>query len=155
MHAAVTLLPDFHSPRRTRRFLAASLAAAGVDPDQAWVATLLGHELVANAVQHARTDLEVRLHVDDDTVRVEVCDDNPRRPVPARAPLTATSGRGLVLVARLADQWGVDADDDGKVVWFQVDRHRWRPPTGGGGAAATWPPVTSTPRAMHAPRFTV
>lgn len=122
MHAAFTLSPDLHGPGRARRFLVASLGAAGVDPDHAWIATLVCHELVTNAVQHARTDLEVRVHVDDETVRVEVSDDNPRRPVPSAPPLTATSGRGLVMVGGLADQWGVEADDDCKTVWFELDR---------------------------------
>jgi anti-sigma regulatory factor (Ser/Thr protein kinase) len=155
MHAAFTLSPDLHSPRRARRFLASSLGAAGVHPDHAWVATVVGHELVTNAVQHARTDLEVRVHVDDETVRVEVSDDNPRRPVPSAPPLTATSGRGLMLVGGLADQWGVEADDDCKTVWFELDR---RSPASHGGSsseAATWPPTISMPRGPHGPRLMV
>lgn len=153
MHAAVTLAPDIHSPRRARRFLSALLGAAGVEPDHAWVATMVGHELVTNAVQHARTDLQVRVQVDDDTVRVEVCDDNPRRPVPSDPPLTATSGRGLVLVGGLADRWGVEADEDSKVVWFQVDRRHGRAP--GQTAADPWSPATSTPRGASGPPLIV
>ena len=31
-----------------------------------------------------------------------------------------TSGRGLLIVATLADRWGVDADDRTKTVWFEL-----------------------------------
>jgi anti-sigma regulatory factor (Ser/Thr protein kinase) len=84
--------------------------------------TLVAHELVTNAVQHARTDFVVRVDVCADAVRVEVHDDNPRRPILNTPPPFATSGRGLALVTSLADEWGVDADDDSKVVWARLHR---------------------------------
>ncbi len=34
--------------------------------------------------------------------------------------MQATTGRGLGLVADLADHWGCEATSDGKVVWFTV-----------------------------------
>jgi hypothetical protein len=37
--------------------------------------------------------------------------------------MTATSGRGVALVAALAQDWGCDANgEDGKVVWAEFRR---------------------------------
>ena len=123
MRATLTLPPVLDSARRARRFVERALGDAGIDGDHAWTVTLVAHELVTNAVQHARTDLDLRISVDDDTVHVEVRDDNPRRPLLTPAPRYATSGRGLELVSSLAGEWGVVADDVSKVVWAVVRRH--------------------------------
>ena len=133
MQAVLTLPPALESARCTRRFLERALRAAGIDGDQAWTVTLVTHELVTNAVLHARTDFDLRLAVDGDTVHVEVRDDNPRRPLLTPPPRYATSGRGLELVSSLADEWGVVADDASKVVWAvvrpqPVDDDRTAPP---------------------------
>lgn len=77
MQAVLTLPPALESARRARRFLERALRAAGIDGDQAWTVTLVTHELVTNAVLHARTDFDLRLAVDGHTVHVEVRDDNP------------------------------------------------------------------------------
>lgn len=124
MQAAAMLSPDLTSPGSARRFVVAALAGAGADPEQAWVATLLAHELVANAVVHARSDVVVQVLVDDDRLRVEVSDDSPVDPQPRHPDEEATSGRGLQLVARMADEWGIEAADNGKSVWFSMARQR-------------------------------
>jgi hypothetical protein len=53
-------------------------------------------------------------------LRVEVCDrsrDVPRlRPESPSAP----TGRGLLIVDHLADDWGVDLVPGGKTVWFEM-----------------------------------
>jgi anti-sigma regulatory factor (Ser/Thr protein kinase) len=83
-------------------------------------ARLLVSELVVNAVLHARSEVVLRLSLRDEVLRVEVvdCSDAPleQRPVDP----TAVSGRGLMIVDALASAWGVDAADDGKVVWFEL-----------------------------------
>ncbi|MFE9821779.1 ATP-binding protein [Streptomyces sp. NPDC005791] len=95
--------------------------------------TLVVAELSANAVQHGRVagrDFRLRLTLSAaggrSTVRVEVTDTRAERlPEPAPAqdpehPLTET-GRGLLLVARLADDWGWHPrpDGPGKTVWAE------------------------------------
>ena len=122
MDAGLSLPPDLDSAWRARRFVQCALRDGGVTGDTAWMVTLVAHELVTNAVQHARTDFLVHLDIGADTVRVEVHDDNPRRPVLTTPPRFATSGRGLALVTSLAESWGVDADDDSKVVWAILRR---------------------------------
>ena len=34
--------------------------------------------------------------------------------------IVASSGRGLILMEVLADEWGVDPRGDGKTIWFQL-----------------------------------
>ncbi|MFE9920221.1 ATP-binding protein [Streptomyces sp. NPDC005774] len=86
-------------------------------------------ELAANAVTHGRVpgrDAELRLSRDADgtRLRVEVSDARGERlPVPAAdgGPLTE-GGRGLALVAALAEEWGVAERPGapGKTVWALV-----------------------------------
>ncbi|MEV7433262.1 ATP-binding protein [Streptomyces griseoviridis] len=78
-------------------------------------------ELATNALVHgtvADHGFLVRLAAEDDVVRLEVHDSRRLRPEPRRATERDLSGRGLVLVASLADGWGAqDRSPLGKVVW--------------------------------------
>jgi serine phosphatase RsbU (regulator of sigma subunit)/anti-sigma regulatory factor (Ser/Thr protein kinase) len=83
---------------------------------------LVTDELVANALLH--TDggalVEVRmLGGAERRVRIEVTDrssSQPRRRDPGES---SVSGRGLMLVERLADVWGVESRGAGKCVWSE------------------------------------
>jgi hypothetical protein len=55
-----------------------------------------------------------------DRVRVEVTDHGSGRPRRRRAPLQATTGRGLDMVHLLASDWGVRRLARGKAVWFEL-----------------------------------
>ena len=83
---------------------------------------LLVSELVTNAVRHAGGGA-VRLVVAHGrgVLRVEVHDPGKGFEVaaPPEDPLRS-SGWGLVLVAELADRWGVD-HSPGTRVWFEMD----------------------------------
>ncbi|MCQ0022194.1 ATP-binding protein [Streptomyces somaliensis DSM 40738] len=95
--------------------------------------TLVVAELAANAVLHGRVpgrDFELRLAYDRSAglVRVEVSDTHPARPrppepAPGPAPepaVDAEGGRGLLLVAAVADRWGVtERVGPGKTVWAE------------------------------------
>ncbi|MFF8632962.1 ATP-binding protein [Streptomyces pilosus] len=78
-------------------------------------------ELATNALLHGvppGRGLLLRLLPYADSVRVEVHDSGGGVPaVPRGAP--DESGRGLLLVAGLADRWGVTERDPGKVVWCE------------------------------------
>jgi anti-sigma regulatory factor (Ser/Thr protein kinase) len=88
-------------------------------------AELLVSELVTNAVLHARSAARVMIERAGTTVRVSVFDDSPARPRLRDYGPEAVTGRGLVIVDRIAARWGVDPSDDGKCVWFEiVDRSR-------------------------------
>ena len=82
-------------------------------------------ELVTNAITHGRVpgrDFELRLLLwESGTLRIEVSDTRAERlpPLPEPTPDTE-SGRGLFLVAALADAWGVTPRQVGKTVWAEL-----------------------------------
>ena len=90
-------------------------------PVDSYVAALLTSELVTNAVTH-ETNPTVMLDVTCSAsgLRVEVHDSSHAMPAPADAPADAESGRGLIIVAGLADEWGFYATRDGKAVYFTL-----------------------------------
>jgi anti-sigma regulatory factor (Ser/Thr protein kinase) len=89
--------------------------------ESADVVVLLVSELVTNAVLHAAGPVEVALSLEGSSLRVEVSDRDPRLP-PPRADRSehAPTGRGLLLVDRTVDRWGVERLPGGKKVWFEL-----------------------------------
>ena len=115
---ALVLPIDDRSVAAARRCLRNTLEghqAASTDD-----ALLMLSELVTNAVRHAHTLLRVMVSLADQTVRVEVHDDDPTLPVAPDPAHHATSGRGLRIVDDLADRWGITHNGDGKTVWFEL-----------------------------------
>ena len=111
------LPPRVDSPARARQFVDHVLG--GRCPASVTEATaLLVSELVTNAVRHAGTDLTLTLVTTRDGVRVEVRDHSAQMPQLARP--TAGSGRGLMLVERIAHRWGMQREGGGKVVWCEL-----------------------------------
>ena len=111
------------SAGRARSFTARQMRAAGMD-GRTDVGLLLVSELATNALRHAGTEFEVEVSPTRHGVRVSVSDDNPQRP---REALVlpgphVEGGRGLAIVDRLADRWGIEGDPPGKTVWFELDR---------------------------------
>lgn len=109
-----------------RRTVAAHLARWELSPilDDAVLAT---DELFANAVRHASAGphdtIAVTLECSERELRVTLADPSPARPRPRTVDGAAESGRGLTIVAALADDWGTDppdAGDAGKKVWFSL-----------------------------------
>jgi anti-sigma regulatory factor (Ser/Thr protein kinase) len=75
-----------------------------VDPD---VATLLTSDVVTNAILHgAGPSVTVAIRCSRGQLRVDVYDSARSLPVPAETPDEDGAGPELVLVARLADDWG-------------------------------------------------
>ncbi len=83
-------------------------------------ATLLTSELVTNAVLHAATPMCITLHTLPDRIRIDVADGNPAFPSVKEYGKDAATGRGLTLFSTLASDWGVQAVDGGKIVWFEL-----------------------------------
>lgn len=115
--ATLTLAPHPTSPKAARLHVAEMLEA-GPLADLADTASLLVSEVVTNAVLHAATDIVLSCTVDEGSVCIEVRDGSPMAPTLRRYNATASTGRGLGMVELLADEWGVDADEHGKAVWF-------------------------------------
>jgi len=81
-------------------------------------ARLVVTELVSNAVRHARTQIQVTLHRRAHELRIEVHDNSPESPRPAKAVRsTSEGGRGLIVVAALTTAWGATHTATGKIVW--------------------------------------
>lgn len=110
------------SARTARRLTAAILLKQwSLSPQLAEHSVLLVSELVGNAVRHtgART-FGLRILRRRGWIRVEVRD--PSRGLPCLMPVQPmdVSGRGLFLVDKLSDRWGVDLLPRGKTTWFEV-----------------------------------
>jgi anti-sigma regulatory factor (Ser/Thr protein kinase) len=89
-----------------------------VDPD---VVALLTSELVTNAVRHeASPAVTVAITCASGQLRVEVHDSSRAMPAPANAPADAETGRGLIIVAALAEEWGFYPTPGGKAVYFTL-----------------------------------
>lgn len=106
--------------REARKFLAGALENHPAASD----AVLCLSELAANAVLHSasgqpggRFTVRVRLG-QGGRLRVEVADDGGPWAVPAGTG--GQHGRGLLIVSRLALNWGISGDDcTGRIAWFE------------------------------------
>ena len=99
-----------------------------IDAEGQDVALLLTSELVTNAILHARTPVQVGVLVDGDRALVCVADRRADSPELTPRPFTPDrpGGRGLALVADLAESWGTTAYAAGKTVWFVLRTGRNR-----------------------------
>jgi signal transduction histidine kinase len=92
----------------------------GLDLDLPQDAPLLTHELVTNAFRHGDGDhVWVTLIATEDRVFVEVIDEGLGDPHVVRPRPFEESGRGLLWVDNLADDWGV-ARHGVTHVWFRL-----------------------------------
>ncbi|MFJ6793059.1 SpoIIE family protein phosphatase [Streptomyces sp. NPDC091268] len=83
---------------------------------------LVADELIVNALMHTEGPAIVTLRVlpgDQRRLRVEVEDRSSALPRRREAGDAGVSGRGLMLVDRLADVWGVESRGSGKCVWCE------------------------------------
>ncbi|MFF4961916.1 ATP-binding protein [Streptomyces sp. NPDC001222] len=123
---------EWRLPRHARsvaraRALLRDQAASWKLPDEVTeAAVLLLSELMTNAYRHARVspgrEIRARCVLEADRLRVSVTDANDTLPTPRQAAPDDESGRGLALVAALAEKWGAEprAAGIGKTVWFEL-----------------------------------
>ncbi|MFD9003045.1 SpoIIE family protein phosphatase [Streptomyces sp. NPDC059582] len=103
------------------------LQAWGMDEDTAFAAELIVSELVGNATRYGVPPLRLRLILDR-MLTCEVSDAALSAPQVRHARTVDESGRGLFIVASLAEQWGTRYTAEGKIVWAEQ-------PTGESSAA--------------------
>jgi serine phosphatase RsbU (regulator of sigma subunit)/anti-sigma regulatory factor (Ser/Thr protein kinase) len=150
------------APAAARRFVRAAFAdwtgqappfAAGFGDRLIDDAVVVLSELVTNAVVHAGTSVDVLCRLDEAAADgtpaafvVEVTDHHPARAVrshrTSRPPETPEFGRGLHLVASLAEAWGITYRPGTKTVWARL-------PTEEAADAGSEPTVQSAVRALE------
>ncbi|GAA1015943.1 SpoIIE family protein phosphatase [Streptomyces thermogriseus] len=79
---------------------------------------LIVSELVTNAIRHACGPIGLRL-IHERVLICEVSDGGSTSPHLRRARTTDEGGRGLFLVAQLAQRWGTRYTDSGKTIWTE------------------------------------
>ncbi|MFJ4836322.1 ATP-binding protein [Streptomyces sp. NPDC088747] len=104
---------------------------------------LLATELVTNAFEHGRGDVGVRLYLTATHLVIEVRDGSHRRPEPANTALDDEDGRGLLIVASIADDWGVSRD--GTTTWCALPHREGTTTMEEGGIVAIPGPVRDEP----------
>jgi len=116
-----TLPPEPASVASARAYVDEALDTVGIGSAMREPAVLLTSELVTNGIIHGCTDVEVRLDITEDAVRVEVTDGGVDGcPVAEVVQPDAEHGRGLMIVSRLASRWGVELSRSGTAVWFEL-----------------------------------
>lgn len=104
--------PEPDSAREVRQFVSEALPGIGRIDD----VVLAASELASNVIRHARTPFTVRVTSRKGRIRLEVWDGSSI--IPAVQDLS-DSKRGLLLIETLAESWGVDLVENGKVVWAE------------------------------------
>ena len=106
-----------------RQFVARALAGCSF----AGEAILCVSELATNALLHTASgnegEFEVIVQQGRSWIRIAVTDEgSSTTPAPRALDATSEAGRGLGLVALIADRWGQRGNKHGRTVWFEL---RW------------------------------
>jgi anti-sigma regulatory factor (Ser/Thr protein kinase) len=80
-------------------------------------AQLVVSELVTNALVHGQGELVLRASVDETAVHVSVTDSGDGLPEVLPLDPARIGGLGLIVVGRIASNWGVAPFPGGKTVW--------------------------------------
>ena len=116
-------------------------------------AVLLVSEIVTNALLHAGTEIGLSGRLSDRGLRVDVRDGSSHLPSRRRYATTSGTGRGLLMVEAMVDDWGVTRDRHGKTVWFELsadlDDHDPGPAVRRTGAGRSRNEASSVPVALH------
>ncbi|MFB7755147.1 SpoIIE family protein phosphatase [Streptomyces sp. NPDC056121] len=94
-----------------------TLAAWGLE-ELSFATELIVSELVTNAIRYGKGPIQLRLILQS-TLTCEVFDTNSTSPHLRHARTFDEGGRGLMLVAQLAERWGTRHSREGKVIWAE------------------------------------
>nr|WP_241833109.1 SpoIIE family protein phosphatase [Streptomyces caatingaensis] len=103
---------------RARADVARQLEQWGLE-EALFTTELILSELITNAIRHASGPIRVRL-LRDRALICEVADTSSTSPHLRYAAAEDEGGRGLFLVAQLAERWGTRYTPGGKVIWAEV-----------------------------------
>ncbi|MFE9382568.1 SpoIIE family protein phosphatase [Streptomyces sp. NPDC007025] len=97
---------------------AARLVEWGLE-ETAFTAELILSELITNAIRYGAPPITVRL-LCDRYLTCEVSDSSSTAPHLRRATTVDEGGRGLFLIAQLAQHWGTRYTAEGKTIWAEL-----------------------------------
>jgi anti-sigma regulatory factor (Ser/Thr protein kinase) len=121
-HLRLDLPPNSAAPSIARNFVVDR--GSGLPDDVVNDAELLVSELVSNAVLHGSPAITLCVDLDPPCIGVAVRDEGDVVPSTAvePPPPNRSSGRGLMIVDRVSQTWGVTPTDPppGKTVWFAL-----------------------------------
>ncbi|CAM5658644.1 SpoIIE family protein phosphatase [Streptomyces griseorubiginosus] len=112
---------------RARSSAAGQLSAWGLE-DLHFITELVVSELVTNAIRYGRPPIRLRL-IRDRSLLCEVSDAGSTTPHLQRARAFDEGGRGLLLVAQLAERWGTRHARQGKTVWAELGEQKYARPS--------------------------
>jgi len=101
----------------TRSLVRSTLTSWQLPSSVAEDVVLVVSELVTNALVHGKAPVELHIRATAAEVVVQVLDGATSLPRQLRPTADDEHGRGLQIVARLADRWGTRATSNGKAVW--------------------------------------
>ncbi|MBP8531946.1 SpoIIE family protein phosphatase [Streptomyces sp. MK37H] len=104
---------------RIRREVTARLMDWGLEK-LVFTTELVASELVTNAIRYGHPPIRLRL-IRDRALICEVSDFSSTAPHLRRARALDEGGRGLFLVAQLAQRWGTRLEAHGKTIWAEQD----------------------------------
>src|SRR5205807_5315940 len=102
---------------RMRSSISDKLTEWGLD-ELAFATEVVVSELVTNAIRYGSPPVKARL-LRDRSLVCEVADGSSTSPHLRYAATTDEGGRGLFLVAQLAEQWGTRYTAAGKIIWAE------------------------------------
>ncbi|MGW7101649.1 SpoIIE family protein phosphatase [Streptomyces sp. NPDC054838] len=122
LHADQVVVWDLDSDpavvAQARRYTNDQLAAWGLE-EAGFVTELVVSELVTNAIRYGEPPIQLRLIHENSTLICEVSDASSTAPHMRRARIFDEGGRGLLLVAQLAQRWGTRHAPVGKTIWAE------------------------------------
>jgi len=122
LRAAITLVAGADAPSVARAFVHGRLDGRDVSDDVLADVLVVVSELVSNAVEHGAGNPRLELSLDGGRLRVEVGDEAVSAPpTPRTHDSAAFRGRGLLIVATVADRWGHVRRGDVKWIWAELD----------------------------------
>lgn len=120
----VAVLASWEFPPRPTSVTTARVEAVALlvelEIDHVYEAQIIVDELAANAVVHAKTDFELIIERWQSGLRIIVRDLSKLKPYIQYPDALAESGRGLFMLADVAQDWGYHPTEDGKCVWADI-----------------------------------
>ncbi len=123
--AALSIDDDVRAVHQARAFTRQTLDDWALPGSLPRDAILLVSEMVTNAIVHGRGPIQLRLRQAREQLVIEVEDTATAVPRKLRPTSSDVHGRGLQLVAIMADEWGTRPGRDGKSVWCALDLSRY------------------------------